>query len=82
MVRARRAGRPPVSDEAATEIVSVRLTKASKHALGELARINQTTITAFIREAIEEAAADCTERRVFHPRADAEGISSFEIQTP
>jgi uncharacterized protein (DUF1778 family) len=67
----RRVGRPRLSDEAATEIVSVRLTRATKRTLGELALINQTTITAFIREAIEEAAADCVERRVFQPRADA-----------
>jgi predicted DNA-binding protein len=64
----RRGGRPPIADRAATKVIYVRVTETTARDLVDIARLNQKTRAEFIREAIEEAVADCTERRVFAAR--------------
>jgi predicted transcriptional regulator len=68
----RRVGRPPIAAEAASEVVRIRLTPSAKRAIDALARLNQMTRTAFIRDAIEAAAAECSEQQVFSGEVTSE----------
>jgi uncharacterized protein (DUF1778 family) len=64
----RRGGRPPIGEDRADVRVAIRVSRQSWAALRDVATLNQQTRTAFIRQAIEEAVADCTEQRVFPRR--------------
>ena len=61
----RRRGRPPLMDAAAKAVVQIRLTAEQRKALEKCARANSQSLTEFARDAINTAAAECGERRVF-----------------
>lgn len=61
----KRMGRPPIGDAAATTLIRVRVTKDEAERLTQVARENGTNRSAFIRDAVDEAVADYSERRVF-----------------
>jgi predicted transcriptional regulator len=62
--------RRPVADQAATRWITLRVTAATHAALAELARLNRTSRSGVVRDAVEAYAADCSERRVFAAAAD------------
>lgn len=59
--RRRRGRRPRLPDAPLTACVCVRLSAGEASALRHVAGRNQVSLTAFIREAIAEAVADCEE---------------------
>lgn len=59
----RRRGRPARPD-ARKRCVFLRVSDDEHAALTRIARDNQQTVTDFIREAVIEAAADCTDETV------------------
>lgn len=57
----RRGGRPRVAPR---KQIHIRLTAEERIGLERVARENRQSLTAFIREAVVEAVADCTDERV------------------
>jgi uncharacterized protein (DUF1778 family) len=51
--------------EAASERLVIRVTKSQKQDLRTVAEENETDLTSFVRDAVNEAVADYRERRVF-----------------
>jgi uncharacterized protein (DUF1778 family) len=47
--------------------VAIRVSDAERAALTRVAGVNRQTLTEFIREAIIEAVADCTDEAVLAP---------------
>lgn len=71
----RRRGRPARPD-ARRRPISVRLSDTEHRELERIARENQQTLTDFIREAVSEAVADCSDDVVFaRPTSDG-GVSA------
>lgn len=64
----------PVRDEAQSVVVRVRLSPSEVARLKEAARVNRQSASAFMREAIEEASADCLEP--LDPDDERDGICS------
>jgi len=60
----KRIGRPrlPVT---LSERVVIRLTAEQRARLDEIAALNHQSATAFVRQALDEATADCSDRRIF-----------------
>lgn len=63
-----RRGRRPIDDTAARRQIAVRLTDSQALQLKQVARQNGQTRAQFIRDAISEAVADCSDARVFRRR--------------
>jgi uncharacterized protein (DUF1778 family) len=55
-------GRKPVAGVKATVRVWIKLTPDDAAALREIARLNQKTRAAFVRDAIQSAVAECGEQ--------------------
>ncbi|MEY2655898.1 MAG: hypothetical protein RLZZ524_2926 [Pseudomonadota bacterium] len=49
-------------------VIVVRVTRAQRRDIEQIARENHNTISGFIREATDEAVSDYRERRVFSKR--------------
>lgn len=64
----KRRGRPRIHLAPRAEI-RIRLTAVERAALERIAIENGQTLTAFIREAVQEAVADCTDETVLIPAA-------------
>lgn len=52
-------------------VIVVRVTRAQRRDLEQIARDNQSTISEFIREATDEAVSDYRDRLVFRKRNTA-----------
>jgi len=64
-----RTGRPPLSDVAATQRITVRVTPAQRLELRRVASDNRTGMAGIIREAVNEYVADYGDRHPFrHPK--------------
>jgi predicted HicB family RNase H-like nuclease len=59
----RRRGRPRSEDP--TETFTIRITRTQRQKLTVVASLNGLSLSAFIREAIDEVAADCSDDRIF-----------------
>jgi uncharacterized protein (DUF1778 family) len=60
----KRRGRPR-SPEPLSQYVVIRLTADQRARLDEIAALNHQSATAFVRQALDEATADCSDRRIF-----------------
>jgi 3-methyladenine DNA glycosylase AlkD len=61
----RRGGRPTLAGERATRLIRIRMTEQEARDLADIAKLNLKSRAAFMRDAINEAVADCRDRRVF-----------------
>lgn len=61
-------GRPRL-DDARRGKLRVKASDDEKRRLAEIARLNQQTVSDFVREAINEAAADCSDTPIFRVSA-------------
>jgi uncharacterized protein (DUF1778 family) len=59
-------GPKPLYGEAAAGELRIRLTPKQKQRLEEAARLNMTSVSAFVREAIDSSVADFSDVPVFH----------------
>lgn len=64
---AQRRGRPAI-DQPVRCVVCIRLTDAEKSDLARIALENGQALTTFIRQAIAEAVADCTDEQILSTR--------------
>lgn len=58
-----RRGRPRAEEP--TRPIRIRITVTQRQKLTAIASLNGLTLSAFVREAIAEAAADCSDDRIF-----------------
>lgn len=58
-----RRGRPRAEDP--TETFTIRITRTQRLKLTAVASMNGLSLSAFVREAIDEAAADCSDDGIF-----------------
>jgi len=62
----RRRGRRPRAD-ARRVVICIKVSASEKARIQKLARLNHQGLTAFVRSAVIEAAADCSDEPVFRP---------------
>lgn len=61
----RRRGPRPQYGDAADVVVRVRMTEEQRQDLEQVARDNQTTLSAAVREAVNEYVSDYRDKKVF-----------------
>jgi uncharacterized protein (DUF1778 family) len=59
-----RMSRPVRGDEPAMRVVTVRLTPTERALIEKAAAVNRQPLAAFVRDAIQEAAADCLDEAI------------------
>jgi uncharacterized protein (DUF1778 family) len=64
--------RPLRADEPSSAIVKIRLTPSERSLVVKAAGINRQPVAAFVRDAVQEAAADCLERGFCGPKTRAQ----------
>lgn len=68
-----RTGRPALFGQPATVAIRVRVTRAQRLAVRQVARENRTNVAAVIRDAVDSYVADYRDEQVFRgPKVEAQ----------
>lgn len=68
--------RPPLSDEAATITLRLRVTETQRREIAQVARDNRTNVCGVLREAVNTYVAEYREASVFRPTKPLCGINN------